>query len=77
MSELLPCAQPAKERRTSLKDIKRAFPKGSAPPTGYVDWHNWAEAQDAFGLKQAQCHRCKLWIFPQERPNHMTCEVQS
>lgn len=62
-----------KPRREYLKVIRESFPKGSAPPTGYVDWHNWAEAQDSFGLKQKQCSRCERWFFPQEASSHMTC----
>jgi hypothetical protein len=57
----------------AIDDLKRDWPKGCAPPTGYVEWHNWAEAQDAHGLKQTRCKRCALWFFPQEAPAHINC----
>lgn len=44
------------------------WPKGSMPPHGYVDWHEWAKAQHAHGLRQKQCAECSLWRFPQELP---------
>ena len=40
---------------------------GDAPPTGYIQWHEWAKAQDAAGLRQRKCPKCKLWKFPQEK----------
>jgi len=43
-----------------------AHKKGSQPPLGYVQWHEWAEAQLKVGLYQEQCPRCHLWRFPQE-----------
>jgi hypothetical protein len=54
-------------------ELMKDWPKGCAPPTGYVEWHNWAEAQDGHGLKQERCSRCKLWFFPQEAPSHINC----
>ena len=43
---------------------------GSAPPTGYVQWHEWAAAQHKGGLRQRQCRTCGLWKFPQEMAAH-------
>ena len=39
---------------------------GTQPPAGYVDWHNWAEAQYKAGIRQTRCPQCQLWNFPQE-----------
>lgn len=60
----------------ALDELKRDWPKGCAPPTGYVEWHNWAEAQDAHGLKQKRCERCRFWFFPQEAPSHINCTAK-
>ncbi len=43
---------------------------GSMPPRGYVAWHSWAEDQHKGGLRQKQCTRCGLWLFPQELAAH-------
>jgi len=59
---------------TRTKELKAEYPKGCAPPAGYVAWHEWAEAQGAHGLTQKQCERCWKYYFPQEKPSHMTCE---
>lgn len=37
---------------------KKRWPKGCMPPQGYADWHDWAMAQAAHGLKQQQCNQC-------------------
>lgn len=42
------------------------FKPGDLPPSGYLNWHAWAEVQDKAGLRQKQCSRCGLWRFPQE-----------
>lgn len=42
------------------------YPVGSPPPSGYLAWHEWAEAQAAGGLEQERCHLCSRWKFPQE-----------
>jgi hypothetical protein len=39
---------------------------GSQPPSGYVQWHEWAAAQHRGGLRQQQRKCCGLWKFPQE-----------
>jgi uncharacterized OB-fold protein len=43
---------------------------GSLPPEGYIAWDEWAKAQEAGGLKQTQCPKCELWLFPQEMKVH-------
>lgn len=42
------------------------YKPGDPAPTGYTDWHEWAEVQHKAGLRQAQCGRCGLWRYPQE-----------
>jgi len=44
--------------------------KNKPPPTEYLAWHEWAEAQVKAGRKQKQCPGCKLWLFPQEKRVH-------
>lgn len=39
---------------------------GDQPPSGYIAWHSWADAQHKAGLRQARCGQCALWKFPQE-----------
>lgn len=36
-------------------------------PDGYLEWHEWAKQQHAHGLRQAKCHTCGRWRFPQEK----------
>lgn len=54
--------------RTLMAD----WPKYCSAPSGYVAWHEWAEAQGLHGLSQTQCARCKRHFFPQEYEGH-TC----
>ena len=42
------------------------YQPGDQPPTGYIDWVEWAETQHKAGLRQAQCGKCGLWGYPQE-----------
>lgn len=42
---------------------------GSLPPSGYVDWHEWAEAQEKGGLRQKR-QPCGHYMFPQEIGTH-------
>lgn len=42
------------------------FKVGDPPPSGYVDWHEWASVQHRGGLRQRQCRNCGLWKFPQD-----------
>jgi len=60
-----------------VSQIKKAWPKGCQPPAGYVDWSEWAEAQDAHGLLQTQCRHCKRYFFPQEADRHAHREEKS
>lgn len=39
---------------------------GDPPPTGYSDWHAWADVQHKAGLRQKRCGRCQRWFFPVE-----------
>ena len=52
--------------RGSKAELMAEYPKGASPPTGYMDWHEWAESQKLHGLVQAKCKHCKRWYFPQE-----------
>jgi len=49
---------------------------GSMPPSGYIAWHEWAEAQIKGGLKQLQCAGCGLWLFQQEAKIHICKKVK-
>ena len=42
------------------------YKPGDQPPTGYIDWHEWAEVQHKAGLRQKECGRCGKWKYPQE-----------
>jgi hypothetical protein len=42
------------------------YKPGDQPPTGYLDWHEWAEVQHKAGLRQTECGRCGKWKYPQE-----------
>lgn len=62
------------EHEEYIAEVMRDWPKGCAPPaTGYAEWQNWATAQERHGLKQSKCRRCRRYFFPQEKPEHMTC----
>lgn len=39
---------------------------GDPPPSGYCDWHEWADVQYKAGLRQKRCGRCVKLFFPQE-----------
>jgi hypothetical protein len=54
-------------------ELRKRWPKGCAPPTGYCDWSEWAEAQYLHGLKQGNCEDCGRYCFPQELNEHGTC----
>lgn len=47
--------------------ITPRFKPGDLPPSGYNEWHAWAEVQLRAGLRQAQCKKCHRWFFPQEK----------
>lgn len=63
--------------KEELRKLMERWPKGCQPPTGYLAWHDWADAQDAHGLSQSQCKGCGLWHFPQEAAKHIGCTVPS
>lgn len=42
------------------------FKAGDPAPSGYLDWHEWAEVQHKAGLRQVQCPNCGRWKYPQE-----------
>ena len=47
-------------------DFTPDFEVGSQPPSGYTDWHSWADKQHEGGLRQLYCGGCSKWLFPQE-----------
>ena len=49
------------------------FPAGCMPPSGYMFWHEWADAQGKAGLAQKRCPTCSLFRFPQEMTSATTC----
>jgi hypothetical protein len=55
------------ENCTWYVDTVPEFEPGSQPPTGYVQWHEWARAQVRHGIRQRKCKTCGLWRFPQEK----------
>jgi hypothetical protein len=42
------------------------FKAGDPPPSGYCDWHDWANVQHKAGLRQVTCGKCSKWKYPQE-----------
>lgn len=42
------------------------FKPGDPAPSGYLDWHAWADVQAKAGLRQTQCPDCSRWRFPQQ-----------
>lgn len=42
----------------------------SPPPSGYIEWHEWAKAQIKAGRRQTQCKVCCRWLFPIELAEH-------
>lgn len=59
------------------QELKARWPAGSAAPSGYVDWHEWAEAQTLHGLKQRLCVTCGRYRFPQELSQLGGCADQA
>ena len=57
-------------RARAIITLAAAYRVGSQPPDGYIQWHEWAEAQAKGGLVQRQCPTCGLWRFPQEKCEH-------
>lgn len=52
--------------RFGILSVVGQYKPGDPPPTGYNDWHEWAEVQHKAGLRQKLCGRCSLWCYPQE-----------
>jgi hypothetical protein len=50
--------------------MKRRF---GPPPEGYVEWHDWADAQTKAGNKQKKCPECDHWFFPSEKHDEENC----
>lgn len=42
------------------------YKPGDPPPSGYMQWQEWARVQIKAGLRQARCEKCGLWEFPGE-----------
>lgn len=57
----------------SRRSLMAEYQKGSMPPPGYIEWHEWATAQGLHGLEQTRCDRCRKYHFPQEVAGH-TCK---
>lgn len=41
------------------------YKPGDPEPTGYLQWHAWAEVQHAAGLIAMECPRCARFNYPQ------------
>lgn len=53
-------------RHYAIVHIIPDFKPGDPPPSGYIEWHEWAHVQTKARLRQEQCGRCSLWRFPPE-----------
>lgn len=42
------------------------FKPGDLPPSGYLEWHEWADVQRKAGIRQTVCTKCGIWRTPQE-----------
>jgi hypothetical protein len=51
--------------------VTQDFKPGDQAPTGYLDWHEWADVQHKAGLKQVECGRCGKWKYPQQLSNRV------
>lgn len=47
--------------------VGKKWKAGDPPPSGYLDWHEWAGVQHRAGLRQLRCADCGKLRFPQER----------
>lgn len=56
-----------RSRRWLCIHVVPVFQPGDPPPTGYIEWHEWARVQLRAGIRQKRCLTCKLWKFPNER----------
>ena len=67
---------PKHKRRTYDEDMLQlgqeiGFKPYDPRPEGYTSFFAWAAVQQAAGIKQTFCRRCRLWLFPQEpHPHH-------
>jgi hypothetical protein len=53
----------------TIVDVVPFFKAGDPPPSGYVEWHEWASVQLRAGLRQKRCESCGRYRFPQELKN--------
>jgi hypothetical protein len=44
-------------------------------PTGYIDWHDWAELQFSKGIEQVFCEKCKRWYYVSENYETLRTEL--
>lgn len=42
------------------------YKPGDQAPSGYLQWHEWADVQHKAGLRQRECGRCGKWRYPQQ-----------
>ncbi len=59
----MPCIHIGK---VSFLTVAGDYQPGDPAPAGYLDWHEWAQVQIDFGLRQIRCSRCVKYKFPQE-----------
>jgi hypothetical protein len=43
---------------------------------GYLEWHLWADDQDAKGIKQTICYDCGRWFYPEEMGERVDVEKE-
>jgi len=66
------CIRIGTGRRQSWVCVVPVFKPGDQPPSGYLDWHEWAKVQARAGLRQ-QRRACGHWHFAHEKP----CRAQA
>ena len=62
----MPCVRIKLGGRVAYLTVGGDYKPGDQPPTGYIEWQDWATVQHKAGLRQQQCGGCGLWKFPQE-----------
>ena len=62
--------------RGGVMHVGGDFKPGDQAPTGYLDWHEWAEIQSKAGLRQKECGRCGRWKYPQELSDKLDCTTR-
>lgn len=55
-----------KQRIVGWLTLAGEYQPGDPPPSGYCDWHEWAQVQLAAGLEPVRCGVCLRFKFPQE-----------